>query len=217
VLDADSMSPLPSAHVILNGVQGTTPDQDGKFAISLNRQDTILITHVGYRDYLIPILADLNGDKYYVRVLMSKALIELEEVVIYRWPSTLASFKEEVLAMEVPMEERISIPGSYDGPRRPSKTKISSPISFLYQKFSRAAKQQRRFEATKAKMERHRLIDSKYHPELVKEVTGIKDEKELDAFMAFCNLTDNFIEKSNQYDLLAAINQCYDRYQQHPN
>ena len=35
--------------------------------------------------------------------------------------------------------------------------------------------------------------------------------------MEFCNLTDRFIEESNQYDLLAAINRCYDRYQQDPN
>ena len=176
VLDIDSMSPLPSAHVILNGVKGTTPDQQGKFTISLKKQDTILVTHVGYRDYLIPIPADLAGDTYYVRVLMSKALIELEEVVIYRWPSTLAGFKEEVMTMEVAGEERIHIPGSYDGPVQPIKNKISSPISFLYQKFSRAAKQQRRFEATKAKMEHRRMLDAKYHPELVSEVTGIKDE-----------------------------------------
>lgn len=217
VLDADSVRPLPSAHVIINGVQGTTPDQEGKFAISVRRQDTILVTHVGYNDYLIPIPTQLTGYKYHIRIMLSKAMIELEEVVIYRWPSTLDGFKQDLLAVEVPKEERIHIPGSYNGPLRPSKTKISSPISFLYQKFSRAAKQQRRFEATKAKMEYRRLLDGKYNPELVKEVTGIEDEKELDAFMAYCNLSDRVIEESNQYDLLAAINQCYDRYQQDRN
>lgn len=217
VLDADSMRPLPSAHVIINGVQGTTPDQEGKFAVALRKQDTILVTHVGYNDYLIPIPTKLTEDKYHLRIMLSKAVIELEEVVIYRWPSTLDGFKQDLLAIEIPKEEVIHIPGSYDGPVRPAKTKISSPISFFYQKFSKAAKQQRRFEATKAKMEYHRLLDAKYNPELVKEVTGIENEKELDAFMAFCNLSDQVIEESNQYDLLAAINQCYDRYQEDRN
>jgi len=211
VVDSYSQAPLPAAHIVLNGEKGMTPDPQGKFIIKAQKQDTILITHVGYRDYLIPIPA-LQEDKYFVRVNMDRAMIELEEVVIYRWPSTEAAFKEEILAMEVPPEEKILIPGSYQGPPRPMKNKITSPISFFYQKFSKAAKQERRFEATKARMEGRRMLDAKYHPELVKEVTGIEDPEEVEALMGFCEISDQFIEKANQYDLVAAINKCYSDY-----
>ena len=43
---------------------------------------------------------------------------------------------------------------------------------------------------------------------MVGKITGLTDES-LDEFMIFCQFEEDFIERSNQYDLVLAINRCY--------
>lgn len=55
-------------------------------------------------------------------------------------------------------------------------------------------------------------IDKKYNVTVVKNVTGLTDDEETVKFMQFCRLPEDFVYKSNEYELYKAILDCYDSY-----
>ncbi len=214
VLDAHNKTPLHGAHLVVNNTFGTTPDIEGNFTLQLSAGDTLMVSHVGYVDYLVPIPQNLNQNHYFLRIALSPATVELDEVTIYQWPATVEQFKQELLALEVEEEEKVIIPGSYQGPPRPVEARASSPVSFLYEKFSRRAKQRKAFQKKRLDIETHQKARARWNSDYVKEITGIEDEQTLVSFMEYCRLNDQKLGELNDYDLIAAINQCYQDFKE---
>ena len=117
--------------------------------------------------------------------------------------------KQRILSTEVEEEEKVIIPGSAQGPPRPVDPGLGSPISFLQSKFSRRIRKRQEFLRKRPELQRRQKALSRYNPEYVQEITGIEDEKELEEFMEFCELTDDLIANINDYDFIVAINKCY--------
>ncbi len=209
VVDAQSKEPLQGAHLVLNHSQGTTPDIEGKFDLNVSSGDTLMISHVGYNDYLVPIPHNLIGTTYFLRIGLIPATVELDEVTVYLWPATVAQFKQELLALEVEEEERVKIPGAYYGPPKPVNPGVGSPVSFLYNKLSKRARQRREFMKKRQDIESNQQARSRWNTEYVKEITGIEDEQVLLNFMEYCKFTDRKLGELNDYDLITAINDCF--------
>jgi hypothetical protein len=208
ILDAESGNALAGVHIISQRNAGTTTDLDGNFVMELSKGDTVLITHVGYNDYLVPVPQN-SQDELHLTIGLTSSLTELDEVVIYRWPATVSEFKQRILAMEVEEEDRVIIPGSYHGPPKPVNPGLGSPISFLQSKLSKRIRKRREFLKKRLEIESNQRARSRYNTEYVKEVTGIQGNRELDEFMEYCKFTDLFLSDVNDYDLIVAINKCY--------
>jgi hypothetical protein len=54
--------------------------------------------------------------------------------------------------------------------------------------------------------------EKRYNKALVSRITGLKTEDDLKKFMQFCALQIKFILESTDYELYAAISNCYDEY-----
>lgn len=214
VLDAQTKVPLDGAHLVVNESFGTTSDIDGNFTINISVGDTVVVTHVGYVDYLVPIPQDLFEETYFLRIAMTPATKELQEVTIYQWPATLKQFKEEILALEVEDPEKVIIPGSYQGPPKPVDAKIGSPISFLYEKFSRRAKRRKAFQKKQQDIVTNQKSRARWNPDFVRDITGIEDEQVLLTFMEYCKFNDQLLGELNDYDLIVAINDCYEDFKE---
>ena len=100
VYDEDGQSVLPYAHV-LSSKWATTTNVDGKFKAPLERDDTIRISFVGFKDYHITIPEDLEDDEYALNVIMSRDTIYLEEAEIFFLPENEEEFKEAIIALEL--------------------------------------------------------------------------------------------------------------------
>ncbi len=79
VLSGDDNSPLPGASVVIKGtVRGSITDLDGKYTISLNPDDQILVfSFVGYQDKEVTV-----GDQKVVDVVLEPETIGLDQVVV---------------------------------------------------------------------------------------------------------------------------------------
>lgn len=57
----------------------------------------------------------------------------------------------------------------------------------------------------------NRIIESKYNPELVAELTGLNTTETI-KFMRFCNFNREFLLSSNDYDIIIIIKKKFDLY-----
>lgn len=207
IVDAENGNPLSGVHIMLNHV-GTTSDIDGNFNLELVPGDTVQISHVGYTEYLVPIPKSATK-ALQLTIGLTPSLTELDEVVIYQWPATLKQLKQKILAIQLEEEDKIVVPGTYQGTPRPVQPGIGSPISFLQSRFSKKMRRRQEFLKKRQQFESDKPALSRYNPEFVKEVTGIEDTQELDEFMTYCKLSDTFIAEVSDYDLIIAINNCF--------
>jgi len=89
---------------------------------------------------------------------------------------------------------------------------IKGPFTKLYETFSRHAKLQRRHQALVKANHKFLQAAKLYNRDLVRKLTGLKDEKEIIMFMEFCDLDPEFILTTTTYELYLAINNCYEEF-----
>ena len=211
IIDKETREELPGVH-ILNKTKrkGTVTDIDGNFYIKVSATDTLIFSYVGYSQHFF-IWQDSARDKTQNRTIiqLSKSMVELEPVKVFAYKNE-RDFKNAIIDLELPEENpvEIQIDGYYYGPKKPVKPGVGSPVSFLANKFGKRAKMEREFNEVKKQDEYKSYLNSKYNREIVSRITGLRD-KELDSFMQYCTLSDNFIDGANEYDIIVAINKCY--------
>ncbi|MEM6843073.1 MAG: carboxypeptidase-like regulatory domain-containing protein [Bacteroidota bacterium] len=206
----DQDEPLSFATVTnLTNETGVISDEDGFFYLTFQRSDTIRISSVGYQSAFLFFGDTAQVSNYDLQVRMSEQTYELENVTVFAFKD-VESFKRAVLALDDLPEEspKVVVPGSYDGPRREPKVSPLNPVSFIASRFNRRAKYERMAREAQQDYDRRQRLSRKYNREMVGKITGLTEEL-LDNFMIFCRFEEDFIERSNQYDLVLAINRCY--------
>jgi hypothetical protein len=152
--------------------------------------------------------------------------IEISGASIYPWPSDAKALKDAILSMEDQTPKtpdlKLNDPKFYNTPITGSLPKnnipgmadpgltytIPGPITALYDAFSKEGKSRRKFEVLVSQDQRKVVAARRYTAEVVKRVTHFQTDKEIQDFMLFCNLTVDFIVRSNEYDLYKAIHDC---------
>jgi hypothetical protein len=102
---SDSVQVLPGVHIYVpKAGRGTPTNQSGFFSMPVLEGDSIVITSIGYKrqHYIVPRNAN---DFLTIIVEMVSDVTYLKEVQIMPFP-TEEVFKEAVLALNVPMDER---------------------------------------------------------------------------------------------------------------
>jgi hypothetical protein len=208
ILDAENGEPLPGVHLVPLGKEGTVTDLDGNFILPLTKGDTVRISHIGYNEYLVPV-PSRTKNTLDLTIALTPSVTELDEILIYQWPATLSQFKQRVLATKAEEDEKIIIPGSYEGLPKPIKPGVGSPVSFLQSKLSKKIRRRQEFLRKRFDIERTKSAKGRYNQKYVAEITGITDEQELEKFMNYCKLTDAYLARVGDYDLIVTINQCF--------
>lgn len=207
---------IPYVHIInKNTDQGTTSDLNGKFNITLSRQDTLIFSAVGYNQYTLTFTEKSNPtDHYFIRIQLDPATYELSPVNIFAFKEE-AAFKQDILDLKIPLEAKpnVVIPGAYVGPGKDVNARfaLGSPVSAIQNLFSKEAKELRKYREVVKDYPKVKTINEKYNMEIVKEITGLKDEK-LNEFMLFCKMPDEFILQANEYEIILAVNDCYKEF-----
>ena len=214
ITDLADSSVVPGVHVINKSQgQGTVSDIDGNFRLKAFPQDTIIFSSVGYqRQQMILPSPQPGTDGWSIWIALEKSTLELETVDVLAYRNE-QDFKDAIIAYQLPEEQKteIYVPGFYNGPKQPVKPGVGSPISFLSDKLGKRARTERKFEAAKKQDQRWFRYSSKYNKEIVSRITGLKDQA-LDDFMEFCSLSESFILESNEYEIIVAVNNCYQNF-----
>jgi len=100
VFDEEDGNPLPFAHV-LSKKWATTTNVKGFFKAPLERDDTIRISYVGFKDFRFTVPQGYEDDEYHLDITMERDTIYLRKVEIFFLPENEEDFKEAILALEL--------------------------------------------------------------------------------------------------------------------
>jgi CRISPR/Cas system-associated endoribonuclease Cas2 len=194
---------------IADSGRGVVSDENGFFFIRFEAADTLILSSVAHQPQSLYFGDTATANNYDLQIRLSEQQYELDNVTVFAFRDE-AAFKRAILALdELPEEEpEVIIPGAYQGEKREVKPGISSPVSYMFSLFSKRARYEREARRKIEESRRRAKNRPKYNRELVARVTGLPDEQ-VDDFMIYCRIGDEFVERSNEYEIIMAINQCY--------
>jgi len=210
--------PIPNVHIVnLQSGRATTSNSNGVFALSANETDTIRITAIGYYDGYI-YLKDFDfKEEVHLNIFLQLQVYELDSTTVYSFMSK-EEFKKQFLEME-PYEDSIylNLPdlGEWSvvgGPGTGAGMTIKGPITAIYNAFSKKAKYERQYKALLVSEKRKAIAEKKYNAEFIMRITGLAGDDEVNEFMRFCNLTDQYVIAVTEYELAQAVEDCYAEY-----
>ncbi len=210
LIDMATQKPVPYASVrILGTKRGLVADSNGFFTLVISQRDTLKITSIGYHDYIY-IKDPAKQTSYYEVVQMRSKIFELSAVQIMakrnkdlnnpmvRWEYK-AKFQPKVWLFYTPTGEP---------PEAPS---LMSPISYLYDRFSRRGKDARKLRDMVAERARRKRHMQRYNSVKVQEWTGIQDD-EIQEFMKFCPMPDCFLEEASDFEIVEKTFRCLEDF-----
>ena len=105
VVEADSITPVPFAHILIKGKKlGTITDYYGYFSFVIFKGDTVLFSAVGKKTGAVWIPDTIPGDRYSLVQVLEQDTIVLPPAVVYPWPSKEV-FKEVFINTEIPDDD----------------------------------------------------------------------------------------------------------------
>lgn len=173
-------------------------DNSGNFYLRTNEKDTLVVSFVGYVRLKLPVsklVTDANGE---VKIVMKKIVYALG-------PVTVTSFK-------IKPYEREKMKKVIEEARVRPVDAISSPITALYNQFSKRGKEQRKLAAIFEQVFIEEQVNQKLNQEVLRKLTG--DETiDYEKFRKYCfYLTDYYIINHDGYDLYYKVMECYYRW-----
>lgn len=207
VFDGITYQPLSGASVYnMNTQKFAFTNKDGVFTIKLSKNDTLVFSKSAYRQLVVTV-----NDKIYYGMedffLYYKATM-LKEVTILAINPSYEGFKKDIVTLELPdyykriEESRLSEWQKANATFKPEEggnllslggKMTTSPITYLYDKFSRKSKMDRLYHEMLDYDDEVARIQEKYNREIVSELTGLTGD-ELMKFMMYCRF--------NYYDLV---------------
>lgn len=100
VYDETGGTTLPYAHV-LSSKWATTTNVRGLFKAPLERDDTIKISFVGFKDYRYTVPEGHDDDEISVNITMERDTIYLEEAQIFFLPENEEEFKQAIIDLKL--------------------------------------------------------------------------------------------------------------------
>ncbi len=221
VFEESSGEPLPYVNVYVKRTRrGTITDTAGYFIIQAKINDTLTFSSLGYdRKYVV--INDSSTDN-------SKPLIVFLDTRVYQINSVdviaLKRYKQlefEITNMKLPDDDIVYAyrnfpfrPADIDYYSRvnaPGFGLVFSPISALYDMFSKEGKERQKLEEIQQKDRLNEVIDAKVSIEMVMKVTGLS-KSETNIFIDWCGFSTGFVNGLTEYDLISVIVYKYKQY-----
>jgi hypothetical protein len=212
LLDVSTGKPVPFASVrILGTSKGVVADSNGFFSLVITGRDTLKISSLGYHDLFYTKRPEKQTN-YFESLQMRSKIFELSAVQVLgkrkkdldnpflRWEYK-AKFLPKLWLFYTPTGEP------------PPPAGISSPISFLYDRFSRRGKDARKLRDMVAERARRKWHASRYNAGKVQAWTNLGDE-EIEAFMKFCPMPELFLDEASDYEIIERTFRCLEEFDQ---
>jgi len=224
VFDGITFIPISGANIYnLNTKRYTFTDDNGNFTIAASVNDTLIISKSIYRQIIVVISKknlDIFNEDYY---LYYKAIL-LKEVKVISLNPNYEQFKRELVQMKLPdiyknldgieitEQDKINAEYSTKGPNLLRNTAFSSPITYLYNSFSKKAKMKQLYSEMLQYEEEIEKVPTKYNREIVSEITGLKGDTLME-FMLFCRFSYYDIIRWSEQEIVNTIKNKYFEYQ----
>ena len=212
LLDMGTGKPVPFASVRLLGTKkGVVADSNGFFSIVMTGRDTLKISSLGYHDLFYTKRPEKQIN-YFESLQMRSKIFELSAVQVLgkrkkdmdnpflRWEYK-AKFLPKLWLFYTPTGEP------------PPPASIMSPISFLYDRFSRRGRDARKLRDMVAERARRKWHATRYNAEKVQAWTNMGDD-EIESFMKFCPMPEMFLDEASDYEIIERTFRCLEEFDQ---
>ncbi|MFT2007521.1 carboxypeptidase-like regulatory domain-containing protein [Pontibacter sp. 13R65] len=183
ILQPDKTTPIPGASVQRVGsTTGVVSDDEGTFLIDIESQDTLLIRAIGYKTILY-LPRNLPVSEMRVTIVMQEDSVMLGEVEVTNRPSQ-EMIERAIRNMKRPDPNYVKNP-SYKPPvdippaAPAAPPSVNSPISMLYEMFSKEGKERAKLQEMLLQLEMERILkeaqeEKEEYNRLFKDNTGYK-------------------------------------------
>ena len=209
MMDESSFDAVPLANILVkNSGARAISNRAGFFRVTILPTDSIFITAIGYNSKLLmgkEIITNNTDDT--IRIYMRSTVYKLKDVnVVYsnHKRDSIARLAAEYLKDD-------PLLNNYDRVLNRAKGNIMSPLTAMYQAWSKEGQDMAHFEEFLQYAEKQKAVDRRLNKKVVKKVTNLPDE-DLDAFMLFCRPDKDFVINAPDYDLYEAIKKCADDF-----
>lgn len=178
--------------------KGVFGQPNGKFSAYVSNGDQIVLSIKEYPKFRYTIVPDSNC-QFLVYENIERLPQQLDEVVI-RPLKTLNQIKEE--RAELAMRDTRMVSGI---------SAFESPITALYQAFSRKEKNKRWIAEQEYKDDQSRIVKELLSLYIAYDIIDL-DENEFDSFISFLNINENFLKTASEMELVLFVKDKYEHF-----
>ncbi len=202
VLDADhAAASFPLLMVVnLKTGRGFFGSTDGKFSVRVQKSDTLLISAIGYQTFKLCFADSVQMESYHVFIKIKKLMFDLKPVEIFP--------ERELDQIESDLQSLGYDEKNY---RLTGIDAWSSPLTAMYQEFSKRERDKRRAAL---------IWNESRKNELLRELLAVYNRSELislpperfDDFIDYLRLNDEMLRGWTQYELAFYVKTRYERF-----
>jgi hypothetical protein len=82
VMDAKTLTPIPNSQILINSEFSSVSAANGNFSFYVNRNDTVLFKHLGYKSTIMFVSDTLTGQEFIAGVYLHSDTLAIGEVII---------------------------------------------------------------------------------------------------------------------------------------
>ena len=157
IISADSLSPIPNAHILSElSYYGTTSDINGKFSMLIRESDSLKISSIGFVTQYINIKHD-SFETNNFNIFMQRDTVMLQEIDVFPY---LDYHTVKEITSNIPVKKPTIIKGVndnienvlYQKPKKiPNDKGILSPVQTLYNRYNKKERLKRKLEKNRKK------------------------------------------------------------------
>jgi hypothetical protein len=213
VIDEITRNPVELAHIInITQKEVAISDLLGYFKIPIEDGDSLTITSLGYFNRVLLCWGQYSDDSIFYNIELKPRTYPLKELKV-TWFSTYDKFIKGVSQLKLPLtkEEESTIRITEYFKRTIKQLNLKSlPVSGSGLLFGVdwLTDQNEKLKERLEKERKQRAIERKYSAGIVTALTGLKGN-EVHWFMEYCALSEEFILRASDYDI---VNRILDKY-----
>ena len=181
----------------MTSLYGEFGQPDGSFSILVKPGEDISLRAVGKQTTTIHLSDSLPKDTFFVHAVLKELQLSISQVTIFA-PRELDEIHDDI--QELGYDKNDYMLSGIEA--------AQSPITFLYQQFSKKEKEKRKaFELTN-EARRRDLLKELFSKYAEYDIISLND-KEFDEFVDFLNVSDTFMKNSTQYEFVVYVKQRF--------
>lgn len=179
---------------------GTFANTDGSFTVRALRNDTLLIGAGGYVTRTLPLGEFPDDELGHLRIVLRPWNIDLQPVAVLP-QRTLKQIQADIDKLGYNEKDY----------RESGVDAFSSPITFLYQEFSRRERSKRQVAQLENEDMKRELLRELLKQYVDYGIINLSDDS-FDDFIDFCNVPEEVLKSLSQYDFLVYMKKKYQLY-----
>ncbi len=193
--------PIPNAIIINRTTKmGSFGKPNGTFEVKCQRGDTLAITSLGFQTRYVTYIDSIFSSEFKLKLYLDTRTYMMSEVEVFA-PRDLEQIQADIQKLGY-NEKDYMISGI---------NAVQSPITFLYQQFSKKEQSKRKVAYLENEDRKRDLLKELFRLYVDYEIIALNDEQ-FDDFINYLNVSDEFLIQSSQYDFLVYVKDRFRDY-----